>query len=150
MAAPICFESVFPRDVRVFAGRGAEVLIYTTNDSSFERTFASDQHLAHAQMRSLEMRQWGVQAALSGISAVIGPDGRVSQRTGLFEQDIVRALLRARPAASLYARTGDLFAAGWAVATGLALLGALALRLPGRRMNDPTPEREPVDTVAGR
>ncbi|HVE92529.1 MAG TPA: nitrilase-related carbon-nitrogen hydrolase, partial [Actinomycetota bacterium] len=127
----------------VFARKGSEVVVYTTNDSSFERSFASEQHLAHARVRALEMRQWGVQAALSGISAVIGPDGSVTGRTRLFEPDVVRAELRARPAASLYSRTGDVFAAAWAAAAAAAVALALAVRAPRRRRSESQPD-EPV------
>jgi apolipoprotein N-acyltransferase len=132
IATPICFESAFARDVRGFVRQGAELMVYSTNDSSFERTAAPAQHLAHARMRAAEMRQWGVQAALSGHSAVIDPDGRVLERTDLFERAIVEATVRARPASSLYARTGDLFAWGWIAGSLIALLLYLAMLARGR------------------
>ena len=134
VGTPICFESVFPGDVRAFARAGAEIHIFSTNDSSFERSWASEQHLAHARMRSLELRQWTAQAALSGISAVVGPDGRVTDATELFSPAVVLADMEARPAHSLYARVGDLFS--WAFVWGTALafgLWLLVSRWPGRR-----------------
>lgn len=133
VGTPICFESVFPRDTRAFAQQGAELQIVLTNNASFGETFASDQHLAHARMRALELRQWVVQAALSGKSGVVAPDGSLSNETALFEQALFVAEVEARPAASLYARTGDLFGALWAFAA-LGALGAYAsIVLYGRR-----------------
>lgn len=123
IAAPICFESVFPRDIRDFTRRGAEIIIISTNNASFEHSYASQQHLAHARIRALETRQWVVQAALAGISAVTAPDGRVEHATALFEQASFSTTVRARPAHSLYERVGDLFPALFALGT----LGALAL-----------------------
>lgn len=132
VGTPICFESVFPRDVRAFARAGAELHVVTTNDSSFERTFASDQHLAHARLRALELRQWVAQAALSGTTAVASPDGRLSHQTGLFEPALVRATMGARPAHSLYARVGDLFSWGWTWGTGVVLVLYAVLLVGGR------------------
>jgi apolipoprotein N-acyltransferase len=120
IATPICFESVFPRDVRDFERAGAELVVVSTNDSSFERSAASEQHLAHARMRAVENRQWVVQAALSGITAVVAPDGSVEGRTRLFRPGVLRAQVRARPAGSLYSRTGDAFAYLW---SALSLAG---------------------------
>lgn len=141
IATPICFESVFPRDPRAFARLGAELQVFVTNDASFEGSFASEQHLAHARLRSLELRQWTAQAALSGITAVVAPDGRVSKATGLFEPALVEAQMRARRASSLYARVGDLYALGWVAGTGFAFVLWWIVRRPSlRRRTGPVAE----------
>lgn len=136
IGTPICFESVFARDVRAMARRGAELIVASTNDASFERSVASAQHLAQTRMRALENRQWVIQAAISGQSAVVAPDGRISHRTQLFEAALVRATVRARPAASLYSRVGDLFAFGWAAGSGLAF-GLYRLVVESNRRRKP-------------
>jgi apolipoprotein N-acyltransferase len=128
IATPICFESVFPRDFLDFARRGAEMYVLSTNNASFERSYASQQHLAHTRMRALETRQWVAQAALSGITAFVAPDGRISGALPLFETGVSRGVVGLRPAHSLYARTGDLFPAIFAVAAGAGALGALVRR----------------------
>jgi apolipoprotein N-acyltransferase len=128
IATPICFESVFPRDILDFTRNGAELLILSTNDSSFEHSYSAQQHLAHTRMRALETRQWVVQAALSGISAQIDPDGTITHATGLFEPASFVADVRTRPASSLYAKTGDVFPMGFAIATALAALTSLRRR----------------------
>ena len=137
VATPICFESVFPRDVLDFVRTGAELFVLSTNDSSFERTYAAEQHLAHTRMRALETRQWFVQAALSGISAVIAPDGTISHATRLFTTDAFVADVRTRRAQSLYARTGDVFAEAFAAAAAIAfVLGLRRRRGPEPRTPD--------------
>lgn len=133
VGTPICFESVFPRDVRDFSRSGAELVVVSTNNASFERSAASQQHVAHTRMRALEMRQWTVQAALVGISAVIPPDGRVTRPTELFAPATIVAEVRARPAPSLYAKIGDLFPQAWAAGTGAALLLYAGTVAGGRR-----------------
>jgi apolipoprotein N-acyltransferase len=128
IATPICFESVFPRDFLDFARQGAELYVLSTNDASFERSYASEQHLAHTRMRALETRQWVVQAALSGISASVAPDGEISNKTRLFERDSITTRVGLRPAHSLYAKTGDLFPGIFAALTGIATLWTMIRR----------------------
>jgi apolipoprotein N-acyltransferase len=133
VGTPICFESVFGRDIRDFVRRGAELIVVATNNASFERSAASQQHVAHTRMRALEMRQWTVQAALVGISAVISPDGTQSHTTELFTPATIVTDVRARPAPSLYAKVGDLFPQGWAAGTAAAVLLYAAAVATGRR-----------------
>jgi apolipoprotein N-acyltransferase len=128
VATPICFESVFPRDFLDFVRKGAELFVLSTNNSSFERSYASQQHIAHTRMRALETRQWVVQAALSGISGVLGPDGSLSHTTKLFTPTAFVAEVRARRAQSLYASTGDLFPAIFAGLAGIGVLIGLRRR----------------------
>jgi apolipoprotein N-acyltransferase len=119
---------VFPRDFRDFARQGAELYVLSTNDASFERSYASEQHLAHTRMRALENRQWVVQASLSGISAAIGPDGEITHRTQIFEATSFEAEVGVRPPQSLYARTGDLFASLFAALAALVTLWTMLRR----------------------
>jgi apolipoprotein N-acyltransferase len=128
IATPICFESVFPRDFLDFAREGAELYVLSTNNASFEHSYASQQHIAHTRMRALETRQWIAQAALAGISAQIAPDGTISHATDLFTAETFVTDLRVREASSLYARTGDLFPALFALTAPFAALVALRRR----------------------
>lgn len=141
VATPICFESVFPRDFLDFVRNGAELFVLSTNDASFERSYAAQQHLAHTRMRALETRQWVIQAALSGMSATIEPDGDVGDRTGLFEAKAFVADVRTRRSPSLYGKTGDVFPMGFALVSALALLWALLRRR--------TPTDGEADILAG-
>lgn len=86
-----CFESIYPDLVRDQVREGAEVLVVSTNNASFGRSPASRQHLTFSQLRAVETGRWVLHAGISGISAVVDPQGRLSQQTGLFEQAIVRA-----------------------------------------------------------
>ncbi len=128
IADPICFESVFPRDFLDYVRKGAELFVVSTYNSSFERSYASQQHHAHGRMRALETRQWVVQAALAGISGVMGPDGSLSNTTKLFTAEGFVAEVRARKAQSLYAKTGDVFPAAGGVFTGACLILAVLRR----------------------
>jgi len=133
IATPICFESVFPRDFIDFERNGAQLFVLSTNNASFEHSYAAKQHIAQTRMRALEMRQWVVQDALAGISGVLAPDGRETHTTKLFTRAGFVITVHARPGESLYHLTGDVFPSIWAVLTGLfVLLIVIRKRIPSK------------------
>lgn len=81
----ICFESIFPWIGRKLVRDGADVLVVMTNDSWFGRTWAAEQHLAFSALRASEEGSYLIRATTSGISALIAPNGRILQRTPLFQ-----------------------------------------------------------------
>jgi len=123
VGAFICFESIFPDEVREFADRGAQVFVNISNDSWFGETGAPGQHLNMARMRAIENHRWLLRATNSGITAAIDPHGRVvmqaprNQRVAL---DVPYAYLGET---TFYTRHGDWFA--WTcVIIALAVLAA--------------------------
>jgi len=119
-----CFESIFTDVVRSQVRAGAQVLVVSTNNSSFGRSPASAQHLQASQLRAVETGRWVLHAGISGVSGVVDPSGRVSQRTELFEPTTVRADLPLVEGETLHTRLG------WAVAplsVALALAGVAVL-----------------------
>jgi apolipoprotein N-acyltransferase len=108
VATVICFENNFPALTRSQVREGAEVLVVSTNNASFDRSPASAQHIAFSQLRAVESGRWVLHAAISGSSAVVDPEGATSQVTGLFEQAIVRDDLPLVTEDTLYTRAGDL------------------------------------------
>ena len=133
----ICYESTYPDLVRKFVRNGARLLIVSTNNSSFNRTAASAQHVAFSQLRAAENRMWVAHAAISGISAVVAPDGKVVGRTELFSEDVLLPTVRFATGITFYARWGD-----WLPIGILLILGAVALaEVLGRlRRRGPVPE----------
>lgn len=144
----ICFENNFPGLARDMVARGAEALIVSTNNASFGRTAASDQHIAFSQLRAVETGRWVVHAGISGKSTVIAPSGAAGERTGLFEQAVVREAIPLIEGRTLFMRTGDLVgpAAMTLAAGGLAWLLASAVR---RRHNGPASRNRPESEANG-
>ncbi|HTX53509.1 MAG TPA: apolipoprotein N-acyltransferase [Candidatus Baltobacteraceae bacterium] len=120
----ICYEAIFPAEVREFAVNGAQVLVNITNDAWFGRSSAPYQHFAMAVMRAVENGMYLVRAANTGISAVVDPAGTVHAQTPLFTQAVLVGTVHRRVGETLYTRYGDWFAwlclAG-SVGYGLAL-----------------------------
>ena len=118
----ICYESVFPDFVRQFVRDGAQVLINISNDGYFGHSAAHEQHLLIARMRAVENNRWLLRSTNDGITAVIDPRGRITQRLPEFEQTAELMPFDYISAETPYTRYGDWFA--WScLALGLALAG---------------------------
>lgn len=71
----VCFESAFPDMSRRLAQDGAEVLIAQSATSTFQQSWAPEQHASIAALRAAETGRPMVHATLTGVSAVHGPSG---------------------------------------------------------------------------
>ncbi|HEX4952090.1 MAG TPA: apolipoprotein N-acyltransferase [Thermoanaerobaculia bacterium] len=100
----ICFEVIFPSEVAQLVEHGASILLTVTNDAWYGDTAAPWQHLAAARFRAAENRRTLVRAAITGVSAVIGPRGEVEQQLGVGEEGIIRASVLGREERSPYSR----------------------------------------------
>jgi apolipoprotein N-acyltransferase len=130
----ICFESIFPYLARENVNAGADILVVTTNDAWFGESFAPDQHFNQAVARAVETRRPLIRAANNGISGVIYPSGRVSERSTLNQ---VRALIYEVPllpkaGRTLFVRGGYLLAPILAAVTSATFLWRLFLALKSR------------------
>ena len=116
----ICYEGVFPQDVRAAPTR-ADVMLLLTNDAWFGRVSGPYQHLAQARLRSAEQGLPMIRVANTGVSAMIDARGRITTRIPLNTADWRDAPLPPAMSPTPYARMGDLPILG-----GLMLLLALS------------------------
>jgi apolipoprotein N-acyltransferase len=77
MGVFICYEAVYPAEIREFANNGAQVFVNISDDAWFGQTAAPVQHLNQARMRAIENHRWLVRATDTGITVAIDPFGRV-------------------------------------------------------------------------
>jgi apolipoprotein N-acyltransferase len=117
IATIICFESAFGYQVRPLVRDGAQVIVISTNNRSYRRSANSAQHLAIGQMRAAETGRPLVQAAISGISAVVDADGNVTTRTDLFERRVLETTVTATTGETPYVRYGE-----WAIGLSVIIL----------------------------
>lgn len=87
----ICFEISNDALVREVVAAGAGPVAVLTNNATFGKTAESSQQLAIAQVQAATYQRPVLVASTSGISAVIAPDGGLTQRTQLFTQDVLVA-----------------------------------------------------------
>lgn len=104
----ICFESVFPEIARDQVRSGAELLVVSTNNRSYRRSGNSAQHVQSSQMRASETGRAVIQASISGISAVILPDGRIIKKTDLFRPAIIKANVPLQAGETPYVKHGPI------------------------------------------
>ncbi|MCP9960259.1 apolipoprotein N-acyltransferase [Streptomyces somaliensis] len=71
----VCFESAFPDMSRRLAREGAQVLVAQSATSTFQDSWAPEQHASLAALRAAETGRPVVHATLTGVSAAYGPDG---------------------------------------------------------------------------
>jgi len=79
-----CWEVIFDRAARHSVLGGAQMLAVPTNNATFDGAMSAQQ-LAFARVRAVEHDRYVVVAGTTGISAVIGPDGREIAKTSFFE-----------------------------------------------------------------
>src|SRR5215217_1472188 len=123
----ICWESAYPGDARQLTGDGAQVLLVMTNNASFGTGAGPRQHLAAGQLRAVETGRTIVQAAVTGISAVVEPTGATRDETGLYQDTVIRVQASQRSGATPYVRFGRGIEAGLVgvAVGGLVLAGLL-------------------------
>ena len=73
----ICYEAIYPGEVRQFAANGAQLLINISNDGWFGRSAAAEQHLHMARVRAVENRRWLIRSTNNGFTVSVDPYGRV-------------------------------------------------------------------------
>ena len=125
-SAMICYEVIFPGEVRDFVQEGAAFLVNITNDAWFGRSGAPHQHLAMAAMRAVEHGTYLVRAANTGVSAVIAPTGDILAQSDIFTEAVLLGTIRPRQGQTLYTRFGDVLA--WSCLVFLAAYGAALWR----------------------
>jgi apolipoprotein N-acyltransferase len=106
----ICYESVFPDDVRQFADNGAQVFVNISNDGWYGDSGAYAQHLNQTRMRAIENERWILSATDTGVTGSIDPYGRVVARMPRKERGTLVAPYALTSVTTFYTRHGDWFA----------------------------------------
>ena len=122
----ICYESVFPDDVRQFAANGAQVFVNISNDGWYGDSGAYAQHLNQTRMRAIENNRWLLSTTDTGVTASIDPWGRVVARIPRKERTTLVAPYALTSVTTFYTRNGDWFAYGCAIISIAALLSRLS------------------------
>ncbi|MER7703097.1 apolipoprotein N-acyltransferase [Kitasatospora sp. NPDC097605] len=132
VGALICFESAFPDMARTAARDGARVLVYQSSTSTFQRTWAPEQHVSLAAIRAAETGRPAVQASLTGVSAAFDAQGRELARLGTDDTGalVVDLPLTAPTTSTWYLRVGDVVPLTAVLVTACAAALAVRRRQP--------------------
>lgn len=128
-AVAICYESTFPALTRNLVREGANLLVTISNDAWFGRTVGAEQHFQMGRLRAIETRRFLVRVGNDGVTAVVAPNGRVTQRFARGVRGAFRANADTSDATTLFVRLGD-----WPVVLATAWLSfSLFRRIYGFR-----------------
>jgi apolipoprotein N-acyltransferase len=141
----ICFESSFPDMSRVDTNRGAQVIIYQTSDSTFQGSWAPEQHASLAALRAAETGRPAVQAALTGDTAAFDSRGRELAWANTNDRGVLIVPLALPPAwvRTPFDRLGDYVP--WASIGIVVIAGLIGLNATGltRRFRRAEPIERP-------
>ncbi len=127
LGVSICFEVAYDGLIRETVREGADLLVVQTNNATFGYTDEAVQQLAMSRLRAIEHGRAVAHVSTVGVSALIAPDGRMVQQTGLFTPALLEAALPLRTQLTVADRVGV-----WPELL-LAALGLLGVALPLRR-----------------
>ncbi|MDX2605409.1 apolipoprotein N-acyltransferase [Streptomyces caniscabiei] len=124
-----CYEAAFDWAVRSEVTDGAQLISVPSNNATFDRSEMTYQQLAMSRVRAVEHSRTVTVPVTSGVSAIIMPDGRITQKTGMFVPDSLVQKVPLRTSETPATRVGIapemllvLVAAGglgWAIAAGV-------------------------------
>ena len=103
----VCYEAIYGSVLRDAKRKGAKFIANITNDGWFKRSIAPYQHFNLVRAHAVENGIGVVRAANTGISAFIEPNGRIIEKTELFEQKIVVRGMPLSTRFTLYSVIGD-------------------------------------------
>ena len=118
----ICYESIFPDEVRQLADHGAEVFVNISNDGWYGDSGAYAQHLKQARMRAVENARWLLRDTNTGVTATIDPYGRIVAQVPRKIRTALLAPYALSNVTTFYTRHGDWFAYLCAIISLAALL----------------------------
>jgi apolipoprotein N-acyltransferase len=106
IAMNICYEDVFGEEI-IRALPQATLLLNTSNDAWYGDSSAAIQHNQISQMRALESGRMMLRATNTGVTSVIGSDGRILKMLPQHTEGVLTAEVQGYTGATPYVRWGN-------------------------------------------
>jgi len=107
VAVTISWEAFFSGRANSGVEAGGTILLNPTNGSSYNGTLLQTQQLATNSLRARETGRWTLQAATTGFSAVITPQGKITNRVGVGDAKTIVVDVPLSTGRTLYSYLGD-------------------------------------------
>ena len=125
----ICFEIVFPRQIRANITPQSNAIITVSNDAWFGNSHGPHQHMQIAQMRALEFGLPVIRVTNNGITGVIDHHGQIQSRLPQFTEGVLIDTVTTPTGSTLYRQYGETMSFGLAFLWMLSILGLYFLQL---------------------
>jgi apolipoprotein N-acyltransferase len=119
-SAALCFEIVFPRQVRANVYSHTDFLITLSNDAWFGNSHGPDQHMQIAQVRAKELGLPLVRSTNNGISGFVDHKGQMLSQLPQFEDGVLQQSMQKMSGTTPYRHFGDLLM--WLIFIGFFVL----------------------------
>ncbi len=106
VAVNICYEDVFGEEI-IRALPQATLLVNVTNDAWYGHSYAAEQHNQIAQLRALETGRMMLRATNTGVTSIIGADGKVLQKIPQHQEGVLQGMAQGYAGITPYARWGN-------------------------------------------
>ena len=106
VAVNICYEDVFGEEIIRYLPE-ASLLVNVTNDAWYGKSHAAMQHNQISQMRALETGRMMLRATNTGVTSIIGTDGRVLQMLPQHEVGVLTGMVQGYSGSTPYVRWGN-------------------------------------------
>lgn len=134
-----CYEAAFDWAVRDTVTHGAQMISVPSNNATFDRSEMTYQQLAMSRVRAVEHSRTVTVPVTSGVSAIIMPDGRITQRTGMFVADSLVQKVPLRSSTTPATELGVLPELALVLVAAAGLGWAIGAGVRGRRAGDAQP-----------
>jgi apolipoprotein N-acyltransferase len=131
-----CYEAAFDWAVRDTVTHGAQMISVPSNNATFGRSEMTYQQLAMSRIRAVEHSRTVTVPVTSGVSAIILPDGTITQKTGMFVADSLVQEVPLRSSQTPATRLGVLPEIALVLVAAGGLGWAVAAAARGRRAGD--------------
>ena len=106
VAVNICYEDAFGEEI-IRSVPQATLLANFTNDAWYGHTFAAAQHNQISQMRAIESGRMMLRATNTGVTSIIGVDGKVLRQLPQHVEAVLQGMAQGYRGLTPYARWGN-------------------------------------------
>lgn len=131
-----CYEAAFDWAVRSEVTDGAQMISVPSNNATFDRSEMTYQQLAMSRVRAVEHSRTVTVPVTSGVSAIIMPDGKITQKTGMFVADSLVQKVPLRSSETPATKLGILPEIALVLVAAGGLGWAIGAGVRGRRSGD--------------
>ncbi len=125
----ICFEDIFPDEIRKRTNEGSNLMINITNDSWYGKGLGPLHHSILARLRAIENRRSFYRCTPTGLTTATDLTGKIIAKGKIWEPDIVTARLPLYNGKTVYSYIGEILSYLAVIITVLLILASIIIKI---------------------